>query len=346
MPRIALKIDVDTDQGTATGALQLARALERRGIPATFLFSVGPDHTGRALRRVFRRGFLGKVRRTSVLKHYGVRTLLYGTLLPGPHIGKRRADVMRSIAGSGFEVGVHAYDHVKWQDGVTTADEHWTRRQLVLALEEFGEIFSRGPIVHGAAGWQMNAYVPGLQEQLGFHYASDTRGTHAFLPMVNGVVYSVPQLPTTLPTLDELLGRDDVPQSALAAHLQALVEKSGTDQVFTLHAELEGCAYLDLFLELIDRWRASGFLLEDLAGHHAALRESTLPVHELAMGQVEGRSGWLAVQGPAQPAVFAPATLQYGPATGGVVRETEMAGSDDDAGAGPLGRHGKRSGQA
>ncbi len=342
MPRIALKIDVDTDQGTATGALQLARALERRGIPATFLFSVGPDHTGRALRRVFRRGFLGKVRRTSVLKHYGMRTLLYGTLLPGPHIGRRRADVMRSIAGSGFEVGVHAYDHVKWQDGVASADEHWTRRQLVLANDEFGEIFGRGPVVHGAAGWQMNAYVPGLQEQLGFRYASDTRGTHAFMPMVNGVVYAIPQLPTTLPTLDELLGREDVPQSALAAHLQALVEQSGADHVFTLHAELEGCAYLELFLELIDRWRASGFLLGDLAGHHAALRESALPVHELALGQVEGRSGWLAVQGPAQHAVSARTTLQYSSVTGGVLRETELATSDWDNSDSPLDHDGDR----
>jgi peptidoglycan/xylan/chitin deacetylase (PgdA/CDA1 family) len=315
MPRIALKIDVDTDQGTATGALRLARALESRGIPATFLFSVGPDHTGRALRRVFRRGFIGKVRRTSVLKHYGARTLLYGTLLPGPHIGRRRADVMRGIAGSGFEVGVHAYDHVKWQDGVAAADEHWTRRQLVFAIEEFGEIFGRGPIVHGAAGWQLNAYVPGLQEQLGFTYASDTRGTHAFLPMVNGVVYNVPQLPTTLPTLDELLGREDVPQNALAAHLQSLVERSGTDQVFTLHAELEGGEYLQLFLELIDRWRASGFVLEDLAAHRAALRESALPVHEMAMGQVEGRSGWLAVQGPAQAAGLSSTAQVLGPTT-------------------------------
>ena len=33
---------------------------------ATFLFSLGPDHTGRAIKRVFRPGFFGKVRRTSV----------------------------------------------------------------------------------------------------------------------------------------------------------------------------------------------------------------------------------------------------------------------------------------
>ncbi|MEJ1966874.1 MAG: hypothetical protein WDO56_37185 [Gammaproteobacteria bacterium] len=131
--------------------------------------------------------------------------------------------------------------------------------------------------------------------------------------MVNGVVYGVPQLPTTLPTLDELLGRDDVPQADLAAYLHALVEKSGADQVFTLHAELEGGAYLNLFLELVDRWKASGFVMDDLAGRSASLRNVLLPVHELAIGQVDGRAGWLAVQGPAQAAALTGTVRTLGP---------------------------------
>ncbi len=107
MPRIALKIDVDTYRGTREGALRLAQLLDRLALKATFLFSLGPDNTGRAMKRVFRRGFLGKVKRTSVVEHYGIKTLMYGVLLPGPHIGQRCAAEMRAIAGSGFEVGVH-----------------------------------------------------------------------------------------------------------------------------------------------------------------------------------------------------------------------------------------------
>ncbi|HEX7435087.1 MAG TPA: 4-deoxy-4-formamido-L-arabinose-phosphoundecaprenol deformylase, partial [Caldimonas sp.] len=78
MARIALKVDVDTLRGTREGVPRLLDVLERAGIAATFLFSLGPDHTGWALRRVFRPGFLSKVSRTSVLTHYGLRTLLYG----------------------------------------------------------------------------------------------------------------------------------------------------------------------------------------------------------------------------------------------------------------------------
>jgi peptidoglycan/xylan/chitin deacetylase (PgdA/CDA1 family) len=299
MPRISLKIDVDTDRGTAEGAVRLASALERLGVQATFLFSLGPDHTGRALKRVFRRGFLGKVRRTSVVEHYGVRTLMYGTLLPGPHIGRRRGGIMRSIAASGFEVGVHAHDHVKWQDGVAGANEFWTQSELELAHTAFADVFGRAPVVHGAAGWQVNDYVPELEQQLGFQYASDTRGTHPFLPYADGIVSNVAQYPTTLPTLDELIGRSDVPRDGMAAYLDGLVLNSGTDHVFTLHAELEGGRYLDFFVKLIERWRAAGYELGDLAAYRKALGGRPLPVHEITTGTVDGRSGLLAVQGAA-----------------------------------------------
>ncbi len=118
---IGLKVDVDTLRGTREGVPGLVALLSRLGVDATFYFSVGPDNTGRALRRVFRPGFAQKVARTSVLRHYGLKTLLYGVLLPGPDIGRRAGDVMRSVHKAGFEVGLHTYDHVRWQDFVAAA---------------------------------------------------------------------------------------------------------------------------------------------------------------------------------------------------------------------------------
>src|SRR4029077_16834657 len=84
--KLALKVDVDTYHGTRKGVPRLLEILKKHGAGATFFFSLGPDHTGRAIKRAFRRGFFSKVSRTSVLSHYGLRTLLYGTLLPGPDI--------------------------------------------------------------------------------------------------------------------------------------------------------------------------------------------------------------------------------------------------------------------
>src|SRR6202030_1512118 len=111
------------------GVPRLAQVLTRVGAGATFLFSVGPDHTGRAIKRVFRPGFMGKVKRTSVVEHYGLKTLMYGVLLPGPHIGRRCAAQMLDIARRGFEVGVHTWDHVRWQDAAERASQAWTRRE-------------------------------------------------------------------------------------------------------------------------------------------------------------------------------------------------------------------------
>ena len=299
MALIALKVDVDTYRGTREGAVRLADLLERLDARATFLFSLGPDHTGRAIKRVFRRGFLGKVKRTSVVEHYGVKTLLYGVLLPGPRIGRRCRTFMQDTARRGFEVGVHTWDHIRWQDGVARASEPWTRRELALACEEFTEVFGRAPEVHGAAGWQMNRYVPALEQELGFRYASDTRGTGPFLPLVDGGSAAVPQLPTTLPTLDELIGREDLGGQDPVDHLLALTDRAGgLDQVFTLHAELEGGAYLGAFERLLRAWRARGALLTDLAAYAARLDFGALPRRSIATGSVPGRSGTLALQAP------------------------------------------------
>lgn len=297
MARIALKIDVDTDRGTREGVPRLADLLQHVGARATFLFSLGPDHTGRAIRRVFRRGFVGKVRRTSVVQHYGVKTLLHGTLLPGPHIGTRNADLMREIAQR-FEVGVHCYDHTKWQDAVANADAAWTQRELTRAYSQFVDIFGFAPAAHGAAGWQMNPHVPELEQDLGFRYASDVRGRGPFQPASNGVPCGVPQLPTTLPTLDELIGRSDLMGNDPVEHLLTITSREHRDHVFTLHAELEGGAYLSAFEFLLRAWHGEGYELTGLGAQFAELDPESLPVHEVVTGVVDGRSGPLAVQGP------------------------------------------------
>jgi undecaprenyl phosphate-alpha-L-ara4FN deformylase len=304
MASIALKIDVDTDRGTREGVPRLADLLQSLDARATFLFSVGPDNTGRALRRVFRKGFVSKVRRTSVVQHYGLKTLLHGTLLPGPHIGRRNADIMRDVARRGFEVGVHAYDHARWQDGVAQADADWTRRELTRAHAQFVEVFGFSPAVHGAAGWQVNRYVPELEYDLGFRYASDTRGQGPFHPVVKGAMCKVPQLPTTLPTLDELLGRPDLNRNDVIEHLLEITSREHRDHVFTLHAELEGSAYLARFEALLRMWRAQGYELTDLRSQFDALDPAQIPLHEIVTGTVDGRSGGLAMQGRPGPAWF------------------------------------------
>ena len=304
--KLALKVDVDTWRGTRDGVPALVDLLRRRGAGATFLFSLGPDHTGRALRRAFRPGFAAKVRRTSVVSHYGLATLMYGTVLPGPDIGRRGAAVMRATRDAGFEVGVHTWDHVRWQDGVGGADADWTRREMERACERFQEIFGEPPRVHGAAGWQMNRHAWRLTQALGFDYCSDTRGHRPFVPLVDAEVVACPQLPTTLPTLDELLGRDGITPDNVASHLLELTrEPPPTGHVYTLHAELEGRRLLPVLDALLIGWKAQGYQLVSLRDYFDGQPAGTLPRHAVGMAAVEGRSGTLAAQGPEFLAAYA-----------------------------------------
>ena len=297
MPLLALKIDVDTYRGTREGVPQLVRMLQAHQAGATFLFSLGPDHTGRALRRAFRPGFMKKVSRTSVLEHYGLKTLLYGTLLPGPDIGRECADILRSVRDAGFETGIHTFDHVKWQDYVAGKDAAWTQREMARAMQRYTEVFGQPAATHGAAGWQMNDAAFLQEQQWGMAYCSDTRGTQPFIPLLANGQTSCPQLPTTLPTLDELIGADGIDTANVADAVLAMTQAdSPTGHVYTLHAELEGMKLAPVFERLLAGWKRQGYTLVSMADYFAALDIAALPRARVMPGEIAGRSGTLAVQ--------------------------------------------------
>ena len=297
MPKLALKIDVDTWRGTLQGVPRLVEILRRHRAGASFLFSLGPDHTGRAIKRVFRPGFMKKVQRTSGVSHDGIKTLMYGTLLPGPDIGRRGAVLLRATRDAGFEPAIHCWDHVKWQDGVEHADAAWTEREMRRAHQRFAEVFGTDSPGHGAAGWQMNAHALRMTQRLGYRWASDCRGSHPFIPVWNAEIVACPQLPTTLPTLDELVGVDDLTPENVHQHLLRISAETTQDHVFTLHAELEGLKFGDTLERLLTGWREQGYEMVSLGNLRDALDPALLPRHEIRRGEVPGRSGLLMVQG-------------------------------------------------
>jgi peptidoglycan/xylan/chitin deacetylase (PgdA/CDA1 family) len=300
MPQLALKVDVDTLRGTREGVPRLIEILQQHRASATFLFSLGPDHTGRAIKRVFRKGFLGKVARTSVVEHYGMKTLLYGTLLPGPDIGREQAGLMRSVRDRGFEVGIHCWDHIAWQDNVAHESRQWTANQMQQAVDRFASVFGTPPQTHGAAGWQMNTHAFALERQFGFSYAADCRGTHPFLPVAaDGTLLGPPQLPGTLPTFDELIGLNGITGETVHEPLLAQTGSEGREgQVFTLHAELEGMRLSGAFEKLLAGWTAQGYELVSCLELFRNLPQS-LPRHTIDYREIAGRSGKLCMQGPA-----------------------------------------------
>lgn len=294
---LVLKVDVDTWRGTREGVPALVELFRREGVRATFLFSLGPDRTGRALRRVFRRGFFGKVARTSVLEHYGWRTLMYGTLLPAPDIGRREADTLRAVRDAGFECGVHCWDHTAWQDFVASAAAAWTGDQLGCAVSRFVEVFGVRPVVHGAAGWQMNDEAYRLLGEFGFEVASDGRGRGPYQPIdASGRELGPPQLPTTLPTLDELIGLDGWHAGNVHEALLERTAHASPLQVATLHAELEGQRLRPVLERLLAGWKAQGWRFATLGEAARTIDHAALPRLRPVAGEVPGRSGRLQVQ--------------------------------------------------
>lgn len=295
MMKLALKIDAAAFRGTHVGVPRLVDALRQAEAQATFFFNLGPDHGGRML------GSLLSASRTgaSALSRHGLAGLLQGTLLPGPDVGRRCADIMRGVRDAGFDTGVQGWDHAAWERGVEKAGAAWTERQMQCGIARYGKIFGEAPKTHAAAGWQMNPHALRLTQRLGFGYASDTRGTHPFVPVWNAEVVLCPQLPTTLPTIDELLGCNGCSVDNVHERLLALTARApSTGHVYTVQADLEGQGLLPVFVKLLAGWKDQGYELVSLGGLLEAIDASRLPRHELVRGTIEGRAGTLMLQGP------------------------------------------------
>lgn len=115
------------------------------------------------------------------------------------------------------------------------------------------------------------------------------------MPTLAGRPTGCPQLPTTLPTLDELIGRMPTDAAVEAILAQSRAARPW-GQVFTAHAELEGMQLLPLFQQLLTSWRREGFEIISMTTLANRIQGAALPLHEIVSGSVAGRSGTLACQ--------------------------------------------------
>lgn len=266
--KLGLKVDVATSRGTREGVPRLVELLARHHAGATFFFTLG-------------------------------REPLFGqTWLTGNDVGRRCANQMRAARSAGFEAGIRAFDGARWRQVIRGEDAARTWREMQSACKRFEEIFGEPALAHSAADWQMNRHAYRLTQRLGFRYSSDTRGVCPFVPVCNAEIIACPQLPTTLPTLDELIGFNGVTTDNAADHmlrLSAMPPPGG--HVYTLRAELEGMKLAPVFEKLLIGWRAQGYVpvaLRDLADD---INVARLPRHCVIDGNIPGRAVTVAQQG-------------------------------------------------
>lgn len=294
--RLALKIDVDTHDGLGEGVPRMLECLRRHGVTASFYVAMGPDNSGKAIRRLFtRRGFAKKMLRSNAVRLYGLRTALYGTLLPAPQIARSFPDVLRQVVAEGHELGVHGNDHVYWHDYVVGLPRADVEREVDLAIETYQSILGQPPVGFAAPGWQCGESSLAVLERGPFTYHSSTRGTHPYRPRIGAVEGKLAELPTTLPTADELLGEGVSGDGMLDVFLGQI----GTRplEVLTLHAEVEGGPYLAFFSHLLealeDRVR-----IRPLGEIASELDAASLPVCAVTQATRPGRAGTVSCQIP------------------------------------------------
>ena len=121
---------------------------------------------------------------------------------------------------------------------------------------------------------------------------------------MGGTTFRTPQIPSTLPTLDELWGTDGLNAETVNERYLDLLEPGLN--VHTIHTEMEGGAMSGVFEALLDAClegeMAFMTLREVLAGAAATVDDGAapLPVSEVVMREIPGRAGTVAVQQAAE----------------------------------------------
>ena len=290
--KLGLRIDVDTYRGTRLGVPGLCDVLAKHGVKGSFFFSVGPDNMGRHLWRLLKPAFLVKMLRSNAASIYGWDILLRGTFFPGPIIGKKCAAEIRRAAGEGHEIGLHAWDHHAWQakiDSMTAAEIHGHLEKGFQLLEN---ICGTAPTSSAAPGWKCNSEALLQKERLPFQYNSDCRGVSVFMPKVGESLLSKPQIPVTLPTYDEIIGRNGITNENYNEHVLSLVKLDQLN-VLTIHAEVEGIVCRDLFDDFLAQAAQREIEVVPLVD---VLGEPPFPEGHIVPQTQAGREGWLAVQ--------------------------------------------------
>lgn len=259
-PRIALRIEVPGYRSRAALPL-LADLLRAQGAGASFVFALGPDGFGRSLAR-----------------H------CVGTL--------------RQVRDAAFDLGTLGWRPAKWIKQAEHAAPDWIDDQLQRSIDTFARVFELAPQLHAAPGWRSHPHALRLTQRLGFRYASDTRGRHPFIPVWNGEIVRCPQIPTTLPTLDELIASPRQDRSASTAALLALTATPPlAGHVFTLEATPAVSRDPTTVRQLLDGWREQGYEVVSVQTLARDLDVDKLPRHEVVTGKVPGRNGTVLLQG-------------------------------------------------
>jgi undecaprenyl phosphate-alpha-L-ara4FN deformylase len=296
--RLGLRIDVDTYRGTKLGVPGLLSVLDKHSVRGTFYFSLGPDNMGRNLWRLFNPSFLMKMLRSKAPGLYGWDIIFKGTFFPGPLIGKNLRAQIKAAADAGHEIGFHAWDHHEWQTKIEFMPAELIHDQIAKGVETLAEITGKAPVSSASPAWKVTDDALLVKNGFEFKFNSDCRGENVFYPKVNDWKLPQLQIPTTLPTYDEIIGKNGVTNASYNEHILSLL-RPGKLNTLTIHAEAEGIICAGMFDDFLSKCKER---------ETEVLPMGSMPEHfppsgprRIVRTTQPGREGWIAAEGDTVP---------------------------------------------
>jgi len=277
---LGIKVDVDTYAGMKNGVPRLLEIFEDFDIKGTFFLSMGPDASGRAILQLIRNPhFLKKMIRTNAVGLYGLRTALYGTLLPSPMIALSFPAIVQQIMSKGHEVQFHAWDHRRWQDEVHIKSIEWIRDWFEKGIHAFTKLTGQSPSAFGAPAWLIDERVLNVLGDYPFDYLSCTRAKKPFIHEKVGLI----EIPSDLPCFEEVGVHAGI--SSITSIL-----KDDNIHVLPVHAEVEGGIWSEYFIALLEQIKMMNYRITTLSEIKKLLPSENLTVRKYRMELLPGRS--------------------------------------------------------
>ncbi|MEN8174787.1 MAG: hypothetical protein ABFS23_03435 [Pseudomonadota bacterium] len=266
--RVGIGVQVSSIEGACEDLPRLLELFAQYKVFVTLFISLGPD------------------RSVSWWQRFG----------GAPFIADAAAECLEPLIDTGHEVGLAPFDPATWARKAAHATASWTQHQVLPGVELFKQLLGRAPECFGVAQFQVNPHLLELETSLDFRFASDVRGKTVFLPRSQGIDGNCPQIPATLPSVEEALQHKGVrPANVHEELFDTSQEWFPTGHVWRISVESEGRDHLDVVEKMLVMWRGSQREIGTLGTLLEPVELDKLRRHQIGWQRVRG-DGFQALQ--------------------------------------------------
>ncbi len=244
------------------------------------------------------------------LREYEVKASFFPALGPDPEsgqgmfgrllgnrrtIGEQAEGELKAILKPGHEIGAVPWDVAAWRRSVLQRDAAWTRDQIACGVQAYRRLFDHAPQLFAAPDFLVNADVSGIEGDMGFDFALDSRGLYPYRPMNPDGPARCPQAPVTLPRIEDVLASGE---SLDEAHQFIFMEsQKPLEQGHLFSLTADNPAHLPVLEKLLVMWKGSQRESTTVSHMLSGLNADKLPLHRPGMVRRSGGGAYQAVQG-------------------------------------------------